>query len=285
MDEKTPIAKFIPPGFFAFWWKCIKDSREGAASFANDWTWVFGTPLLAPLLVWVERSAGHPTVLIPDHPIIEGVVIAALTFLVTLIAHFVIKVLRVPVATNNYLSNKIYELEGHLARELDNKRPKLSGQILQLIQGATVEGKYVCSLNLRILNKGAPTVILGWKVKLKLQGSIYEGMVFRMPPNATMNTDEGQAWNLSIANPLYEQAANNPIQNGSAITGWIMVLFDSFAPATMIQACRGTPHPEWTITIFDINNEAIDIVAGDELQHLKAPLYHPDGSGGPTLAQ
>lgn len=91
-----------------FWWLCCKSAASGNYSFANDWQWAFGFPVLAFILFKLAPSTNIPT-----DTWWGAALTAGLAFFLTWSVRFLLRLLSEPA--------KVYYAEKERAEALQSK--------------------------------------------------------------------------------------------------------------------------------------------------------------------
>lgn len=131
-------------------WNCAKISATSASSFANDWQWVYGNPIVsvAAGAIAGATSADGNVMLIPQHPILNGFAVAAVVFLVTWLIGVLI---RMPVVSARlyYAEKRRADVaEQSLADALSPKirifiNPDVNGVMEIPVSSEAIPGKWV----------------------------------------------------------------------------------------------------------------------------------------------
>jgi hypothetical protein len=97
--------------FFSFWWRCTKIAAKGNSSFANDWQWVYGNPIVSGLGAVVIGTIGGaaPSLahlwggseMTTGHPATDAFIGALCAYLVTWLVIFFVRLLNAPVVLLN----------------------------------------------------------------------------------------------------------------------------------------------------------------------------------------
>lgn len=92
-----------PESTWTFWKTCVVMAAKGASPFANDWQWVWGVPvwqwasgtsLFTWLFVGLSVSDGHGG-MTTGHPWLDGLIAAAVAFLITWLIAFISRIFTV----------------------------------------------------------------------------------------------------------------------------------------------------------------------------------------------
>jgi hypothetical protein len=83
-------------GFLRFWWRCACLAAKGNTAFANDWTWLFGIPILAGLLAYFHGAQDTYQMTFTGNDIADGVIAAFVAFLMTWCIAFAVRFFNAP---------------------------------------------------------------------------------------------------------------------------------------------------------------------------------------------
>lgn len=125
--------------FFSFWWLCTRRAFWGNATFANDWQWVFGNPIVSTfgaavgaLIPAVAQRLGVVG-LTTGIPTLDSFLGALAAFIVTWLVSFFSRLLNAPVLLFHQEKLRADALEGVLPEKpppTDKNLPKLKERYL-----------------------------------------------------------------------------------------------------------------------------------------------------------
>ena len=144
-----------------YWRTKIALAWRGTVEFANDWQWVFGTPVvLGFVATYFAHNEGG--VVIADHPILDGFVVALATFAVTAFIAFVWRL--------------FFIVPYMMYAKVDGERNALRKQLDDLVD------QYAFALELTQVttNIGITSPGLGYQPVLDLHNSIAQPLKFRV---------------------------------------------------------------------------------------------------------
>lgn len=156
-------------------------------------------------------------------------------------------------------------------------KPRLDGEIVQVITGMGIDDRPICHLNLFIFNTGEPSIIrYDWAASVSIGETKYRGILETMPSEQQLPFADGRPTIvISSSQGIYEHAANQPIQKGSAISGWLRVKFSDLSYQTLNDSIS----PNWEVGFRDVTGEQV-VIHGTATDRLQAPKHVPDGRGG-----
>lgn len=83
-------------------------AARGSCEFANDWQWLIGVPVASAFLVyWLEKPEFRPF----QNPIVDSLAVAAITFGLTFVARFIVKLLAAPVQLHEEAERAVAKLQ------------------------------------------------------------------------------------------------------------------------------------------------------------------------------
>lgn len=129
--------------FLRYWWRCVKIALRGTCQFANDWNWLFGTPILAFAIYFL--SAGNPEMRFFENAILNVLAAATIAFCITFAIKFFHRLFATPSALYWESKQEIERLEDQLKPSIKCHfdildagcvRPNTTVSALQVVLGA-----------------------------------------------------------------------------------------------------------------------------------------------------
>jgi hypothetical protein len=170
--------------FVRFWWECALRASHQGASFANNWQWVFGIPLVAGM---ASYAAGKWTMgmTVFGNPIADGIAAAFAAFVITWTARFLFQFVRAPVFRFNEQKMRADALEQRLIPKISGKYdPTIEPCKSDVVFGGGIQG--VC-FRLVVVNMGETDID-------DCEGRLIEARDIN-------RRQEIGTWNLTWANP------------------------------------------------------------------------------------
>ena len=266
---------------FRFWILVLKRARLGAASYANDWQWVFGAPAVAAFAGAFVASDKGMTTVTTGNSILDAFLAALAAFIVTWLIAFGINLIKAPAQLLREEQEKTAKLAKENEQFLAKSLPSLEGEILQLIIGLWDLSPTVTAVsftfNLAIRNSGAPTIVDGYRIRVIHEDkATYATLMVFPEEKLVMQAAEPTtpAFILRRADAIFEKTTS-PIPAGGKVSGWI------------IGTVTGRTYDELTssgtkviVEFQDINRKNHQITQEVESPSDAFPKYFPDGTGG-----
>jgi hypothetical protein len=108
--------------FFSFWWECIRTAAGGNSTFANDWQWIFGNPIVSAFgTLFIAAVGGFaPSAfarlgtgeITTGMPTLDSFLGAFAAFIITWLAAFFFRLFNVPVVLFHQQKERADKLEG-----------------------------------------------------------------------------------------------------------------------------------------------------------------------------
>jgi hypothetical protein len=259
-----------------FWRKSAKHARVGAAAFANDWQWFTGVPLASAIGTYIAARRGSD--LTTGYPILDGVIAAAVAFLITWAVAFVINIWRE--APKLYLSEKkrADDLQAELAlKHTPNLIPSIEGTILGVI-----DGQALCVVNVTIKNTGIPSIVDNYRLTVRRNGQTHNCSIQALPDEKSSVSfgfaiaSSGPPLTLRQRDFIYEKATTRPIPTGSLERGWLFSLVPGLDFGTLSQSMEGTIIE---LSCRDILGKQYSCNHIAKMSDISSPKYTP-GAGG-----
>lgn len=102
---------------WSFWKECAKRANKGTSAFANDWQWVYGTPLASAIGVYIASNKGA-TWVTTGYPIADAFLAALAAFIITWAVAFLHRLYKTAPEMFREQRERVLELE-------EARKPKL----------------------------------------------------------------------------------------------------------------------------------------------------------------
>jgi hypothetical protein len=97
----------------------------------------------------------------------------------------------------------------------------------------------VLGLTVRIKNQGSPTIIEGWRLKVKLPGDIEREGLLLTPPPGMIKGPKPSDLSYSNADSLADKTITSPIPTGGAVTGNLLFLVRGISKNIASEGIKG----------------------------------------------
>jgi hypothetical protein len=155
-------------------------------------------------------------------------------------------------------------------------KPILEGSIPQFVIGSLSLNSRILTMistNIYIMNRGAPSIVGGWRAFAMVNNQRYDGEVWTIPDGLNLEMPSGSRLILGQKDAIYNKAATDPVPTGGAISGWLQIAFETL-PFAMV---NGVPSPlSVTVQFLDVASQNYEVV-GRSHGVLPRPKYVPDG--------
>lgn len=96
--------------FLAYWWRCTQSALRGNVSFANNWQWLVGVPIITVIINYLTAHNGNikPSV---GSTVLDGLVVAIGAFAITWVVAFFVRLMQTPVTLSREQQSEIFRLE------------------------------------------------------------------------------------------------------------------------------------------------------------------------------
>lgn len=229
--------------FFSFWWRCAKIAANESVSFANDWAWLIGAPIVGGMLYLIKRGFGEGALTLSQDTTIGALEAAFLAFLITWLFAFVLRLVRAPVT--------LFHQEKERADRLQQKLDGLSDIRLENMRVSfDPNGPTEMYADCRISNPGSyPTIIQNWEMSVSRCNEEIKRIIPRQISTGVMRANPH-----SPGPPLNEDISKEPLEIGGARD-----LHLTFTVADMVvKDAFGAPGIFFKLTAEDIKSRVIE---------------------------